>query len=171
MKLVAQPLPLLPQRLKVFLETHRHEYGTARDVGTNMPPSTQSLWSIENDTGVCTGYSWLDDHLNRRWNPGWFWSAAVFEEHQGQGCGSFALLEIERELRKMHIAVIRTQVNNNEPESGLRVRRWLLANGYVPEVEASDLRATLPAAEYSRVKAGPVFLVKHCAASGETPQG
>jgi hypothetical protein len=59
---------------------------------------------------------------------------------------------LENEARRTQITALHAQVNNNLPETGLRVRMWLLRRGFELSKDSIDRRQQ--SAMWSRVSIG-----------------
>jgi GNAT superfamily N-acetyltransferase len=143
LRLCPQPTPFsIPESLRAFLLEDFMEYGTGGGIAAGSFLPCDTVWSITEGTDRDPiGFAWIAEHKGQYCVEGHHFVIAVFPEYQGSGVGTFALTEIERYARDTGLTALHAQVNFNQPEGGLRVRRWLLRHGFaVVREDATKLR-------------------------------
>lgn len=148
-----------------FLKAHPRQYGAHAQFTSSLPQETIAAWALKNASGVLVGYVWLEDRSDDSERPGLYWSVGVLDGYQGSGAGIIAMATVENEARRRGADELLAQVNGSEPESGLRVRRWLLRNGYVPLRRSNPWNARLTDDEYCEKDRFPVVLAKRLPAA------
>lgn len=143
-----------------FLKAHPRQYAAHAQFATSLPQETIAAWELRNASGVLVGYAWLEDRSDDSERPGLYWSMGVLDGYQGSGAGIIAMATVENEARRREADELLAQVNDSEPESGLRVRRWLLRNGYVPLRRSNPWNATLTDDDYCEKDRFPIVFVK-----------
>jgi Acetyltransferase (GNAT) family len=123
---VETPLKVLPELREVMMRYPR-EYGSARGVPEVIP--AEFAWHVVDD-GNLLGFAWASSMTGAGMPNGLYLDLAIVERFQGRGTGKFALAATEAALREAGVPELLMQVNNTDPQTGLRVRRWLLASGY-----------------------------------------
>ena len=157
------PIPppfAIPEDLREVLASQVLAYGTGGGIGQNLPCC--AAWSIRNDCSAPIGYAWFTEHGPED-QKALHVSIAVLPQHQAKGTGTFALTELEREARQLGFQKLQCQVNSNRPDGGQRVRRWLLAQGYVVSRDAiriPDAYKCMPDDQFAISYPGVVYFYK-----------
>lgn len=138
---------VIEPELRVLLETHVREYGTGGGVGDTL--SATAVWRLTSDVGAETlGFAWLSEGKSDYMPRGQYVVIAVYPRLQGGGTGRAALRQIEKEAAKdLGLRELLAQVNNTDPQTGLRVRQWLLKEGY-SVIREEDRYGEIPDDQY-----------------------
>ncbi len=144
--------------LKSYLEKYPNEYGAAGRVSIQWGDWV-SVWRIESDVSDECGYAWWwprkDEPKAREI------SIAVFGGYAGKGAGGVALKHFEERACALDIATLCGQVNNNLPNTGLKVRHWLTKQGFELFDRNANPRWThLADAEFLARYPNPIYLRK-----------
>lgn len=124
LKLESQCAPFkIPDELRMILKEYHVEMGTPSEIEQHLP--AKYFWVAENGKNEVCGYVWVNAKENNH-----FLNLAVPTGMQKQGVGNFLLESAEKELTAIGIKEIHAQVNSNQPNSGLRIRRMLLRNNW-----------------------------------------
>jgi GNAT superfamily N-acetyltransferase len=104
------------------------EYGAGAGIGETL--RADYAWQVTGDGDSVLGYAWTTMMTGTGMPHGLYLDMAIFPPNQDRGVGSRTLTAVEHELRGHGVPVLYMQVNSTRPETGLRVRRWLLKSGY-----------------------------------------
>ncbi len=134
LKMISPPYETTPE-LQEMLASMPLEFGTA-NADLSILPATHA-WEIL-DNGLTVGYAWVseipaDDEMLPYLNLG------VLEGFRGRQYGTRAYRAIEEELAGGDWKRLYCQVNSNKPASGLKVRQFLIKNGF--EIIENDYRS------------------------------
>jgi len=128
-RLVRLPTPLaVTAELREFMLSHPFEYGTGGGIGDTL--QADHAWQVVGDGDTVMGYAWATRMTGTGMPHGLYLDMAILPPYQRCSVGSRTLAAVEHELRGLGVPVLYMQVNSTRPETGLRVRRWLLKAGY-----------------------------------------
>lgn len=123
LKLESQCAPFkIPDELRMILKEYPVEMGTPPEIGQLLP--AKYFWVAENGENEVCGYVWVNEKENNNHSL----NLAVPTGMQKQGVGKFLLESAEKELTVIGITEIHAQVNSNQPDSGLIIRKMLMRN-------------------------------------------
>lgn len=156
--------PFTPtQRLKEHFKKYVNEHAAIRFLDVQFADTTD-VWRIEAPEDKECGYAWWSPRQNAPTERDI--TIAVFDQFAWSGAGSQALTILEKEARQAGISALHAQVNNNEPCTGLRVRRWLLKRGFELSEDSIKQHADsygwrrYPLGEYVERCSFPMFFYK-----------
>jgi N-acetylglutamate synthase-like GNAT family acetyltransferase len=128
-RLVRLPTPLVvTTELREFMLSYPLEYGTGAGIGETL--RADHAWQVVGDGDTVMGYAWTTMMAGIGMPRGLYLNMAIFPPYQGRGVGIRTLAAVEHEMRGHGVPELYMQVNSTRPETGFRVRRWLLKSGY-----------------------------------------
>lgn len=125
-----EPLPfLVNEQLQSVFRRFPLETGAANaKIGEPIPAIL--LWTILNDSQVPIGNVWISQHTLYSAVPQNFINYAIYIGEQSQGAAKQSLPMVEAILPSRGITTLYAQVNSNKLDTGLRVRMWLVSEGF-----------------------------------------
>lgn len=117
---------MITDDLRHLLSLYPNEFGVANGVGAQLP--ADHYWiAVDNDAPV--GYAWTA--IKNNGVAGTHVNLIVSPASQGRGVGGRLLSAVELFMAAAGVSTMHAQVNSNQPQSGLRMRRLLLKQGYI----------------------------------------
>jgi hypothetical protein len=122
------PFPIPGPLQKVLLD-YQLETGAGGGVGIELPAT--KVWTLLDSAGISVGQGWINTQTGPRGETRSFVNLAVYEGERSKGAAREGLRQIEAALKSGGHTELFAQVNSNREKTGARVRKWLVAEGYI----------------------------------------